>query len=77
MIILLKVNNLERMLDTKSRGLQCVQDNTLIHLSFQMVIMPHVLVVCYLFLNLLVTLQQASFIQVVSYLISVGNLRLT
>ena len=46
MIILLKVNNLERMLDTKSRGLHCVQDNTLIHLSFQMVIMPHVLVVC-------------------------------
>ena len=39
MIILLKVNNLERMLDTKSRGLQC-------SLSFQMVIMPHVLVVC-------------------------------
>ena len=46
MIIPLKVNNLERMLDTKSRGLQCVQDNTLIHLSFQMVIMLHVLVVC-------------------------------
>ena len=46
MIILLKVNNLERMLDTKSRGLQCVQDNTLIHLSFQMVIMPRVLLVC-------------------------------
>ena len=46
MIILLKVNNLERMLDTKSRGLQCVQDNILILLSFQMVIMPQVLVVC-------------------------------
>ena len=46
MIILLKVNNFERILDTKSRGLQCVQDNILIRLSFQMVIMPQVLVVC-------------------------------
>jgi len=48
MIILLKGNNLERMLDTKSRvrGLQYVQDNTLIHLSFQMVIIVQVLVVC-------------------------------
>ena len=45
MIILLKVN-LERMLDKKSRGLQCVQDNILILLLIQMVIMPQLSVVC-------------------------------